>query len=93
MEDPKPPKFAVVAWAPFFDRGKFMHWVTVGRGETVIGKNGKPRTKFYCHSHASGGSIWTRLLPEGETPEGEPDDEQQQPRRPAHSAGHTADDT
>jgi hypothetical protein len=82
MENPKPLKFPVVAWTPFFDRGKFMYWVMTGRGETIIGKDGKPRTKFYHHSHATGGSIWTRVLPEGETPEGLPGDVQE-PSRPA----------
>lgn len=83
MEDQKPLKFSVVAWAPFWDRGKFMYWVQVGRGETIIGKNGKPRTRFHNSSHASGGSVWTHLLPEGETPQGAPDDDEEQPNRPA----------
>lgn len=83
MEDPKSMKFNVVAWAPFFDRGKFMYWTVVGRGGTNIGKDGKPRTKFHNSGHASGGSIHTHLLPEGETPTDAPDDEDEQPNRPA----------
>jgi hypothetical protein len=82
METPKPLKFPVVVWTPFFDRGKFMYWVRVGRGATIIGKDGKPRTEFYNDCHANGGSIWTRVLPEGETPEDLPDDAQEQPSAP-----------
>jgi hypothetical protein len=85
MQDPKPLRFPVVAWSPFFDRGKFMYWVQVGRGVTTIDKTGRPRTKFHNSSHVSGGSIWTHLLPEGETPESLPDNAQEHPNRPTQT--------
>jgi hypothetical protein len=34
--------------------------------------------EFYNGAHVSGGSIWSRLLPEGETPEDQPDEAQEQ---------------
>ena len=73
-----------IAWAPFFERGKFMYWHPVGRGRTKIGKDGRPRTEFYAHAHISGGSIWVRVLPPGEEPDGMPDAEPE-PKRPAQS--------
>ena len=76
-------KIPVVAWAPFFERAKFKYWKNVGRGTTTIGKDGMPRTEFYNDAHVSGGSIWTRVLPEGETPEDQPNDTQDQAKRPA----------
>jgi hypothetical protein len=82
MEDPKPRKIPVIAWAPYFNRGKFMYWKNVGRGTTTIGKDGMPRTKFDNDAHAVGGSSHIRVLPEGETPEDAPGDDEQ-PNRPA----------
>lgn len=85
MNDPKPAKFSVVVWQPFFDRGRFRYWKDVGRGVTIIDKDGKPQTDFYYDAHATGGSIWTRVLPEGQTPQGPPDAdaEAEHPHRPA----------
>ena len=91
MADPLPKKIPVVAWAPFFERAKFRYWKEVGKGTTAIGKDGIPRTEFYNDSHVSGGSIWTRILPEGETPEDQPDEAQHQPKRPAQRAQQDAD--
>ena len=71
-----------VVWAPFFDRGKFMYWKTVGRAKFTISKDGKPRMEFYKDSHVGGGSIWCRILPEGETPKDVPGEGQDQPKRP-----------
>jgi len=90
MDQMKPRKFPVVVWTPFFDRGKFRYWKNVGRGACIIGKDGFPRTEFYNDAHATGGSIWTRVLPEGETPEGQPGDNEEQPQRP--QSGHPSDD-
>ena len=87
MADQTPRKLRVVAWTPFFDRGKFQYWKDVGRGTAIIGKDGLPRTDFYNDAHATGGSIWTRVLPEGEKPEGPPDNEaEDQPQRPGQQA-------
>jgi len=86
MEQAKPRKIAVVAWSPFFDRGRFRYWKDVGRGFVTIGKDGMPRTEFYNDAHATGGSIWTRVLPEGETPQGQPADEEEQPKRSIRDA-------
>jgi hypothetical protein len=72
-----------IVWAPFFERGKFRYWKPVGRARITIGKDGKPRTEFYNDAHVSGGSIWGRILPEGETPEDQPGEAQEQPKRPA----------
>jgi hypothetical protein len=80
MDEPQPRKIRVIAWAPYFNRGKFMYWKNVGGGTTTIGKDGIPRTTFDHDAHAVGGSNHVRLLPEGETPEGPPDDEK--PSRP-----------
>jgi hypothetical protein len=88
MEDPKPRKIPVTAWAPYFDRGKFMYWKNVGRGTSTIGKDGLPRTKFDNDAHACGGSNHVRVLPEGETPEDQPDDEQEQPKRSTRVPEH-----
>jgi hypothetical protein len=85
MEDPKPLKFPVVAWSPFFERAKFRYWKAVGRGTTTIREDGMPQTDFYNDAHVSGGSIWTRILPEGETPKDQPEDAPDQPKRPAQS--------
>jgi len=83
MDQSKPRKIPVAVWAPFFDRGRFRYWKNTGRGATIIDRDGNPRTEFYFDAHVSGGSIWVRILPEGETPEGQPDDLQDQPKRPA----------
>jgi hypothetical protein len=83
MTEPTPRKIPVVAWAPFFERAKFRYWKNVGCGTITIGKDGKPRAEFYSDSHVSGGSIWTRLLPEGEIPEGQPEEANEQPKRPS----------
>jgi hypothetical protein len=80
--DSTPRKIPVVAWAPFFERAKFRYWKDVGRGMTIIDKNGIPRTEFYNDAHVSGGSIWTRILPEGEVPEGQPDETHSAPKPP-----------
>lgn len=82
MAEATPTKIRVIAWAPFFERAKFRYWKAVGKGTATIGKDGMPRTEFYNDSHASGGSIWTRLLPEGETPDDLPGEAQEQPKRP-----------
>jgi hypothetical protein len=82
MSDPALKKIRVVAWAPFFERAKFRYWKDVGRGTATIGRDGIPRTEFYHDAHVSGGSIWTRILPEGETPEDQPEDAKDQPKRP-----------
>jgi len=93
MEDPKPRKIPVVAWAPFFERAKFRYWKEVGKGTVTIGRDGIPRTEFYNDSHVSGGSIWTRILPEGETPEDQPGEAQEQPKRPSsRGQGRCPDD-
>jgi hypothetical protein len=88
MEQTKPRKIPVVVWAPFFDRGRFQYWKDVGRGNTIIDAEGLPYTEFYNDAHATGGSIWTRVLPEGKTPQGLPDDEQEQPKRSTRAAEH-----
>lgn len=72
-----------MVWAPFFERGKFRYWKQVGRSRDIIGKDGKPRPEFFYDAHVSGGSIWGRILPVGEKPEGAPDDAEEQPNRPA----------
>jgi hypothetical protein len=92
MAEPTPIKFRVNAWAPFFERAKFKYWKNVGRGTITIGKDGKPRAEFYHDAHVSGGSIWTRLLPEDETPEDQPDEAQDQPKRPAQGQVDPEDD-
>ncbi len=79
--NPQPRKIPVVAWEPFFERGKFRYWKDVGRGIATIDAEGLPYTEFYNDAHATGGSIWRRVYPEGKTPEGPPD-EQQTPQRP-----------
>jgi hypothetical protein len=84
MEDPKPRKIPVIAWAPYFDRNKFRYWKDVGRGTTTIGKDGLPRTKFDNDAHVSGGSNHVEVLPEGERPEDQPDEADEQPNRPAN---------
>ena len=38
METPKPRKIPVVAWSPFFDRGRFRYWKDVGRGFVSIAR-------------------------------------------------------
>lgn len=81
MDAFKPRKIPVGIWAPFFDRGRFRYWKNIGRGATIIGKDGIPRTEFYFDAHVTGGSIWVRVLPEGEAPQGEPDDAHEQPKR------------
>jgi hypothetical protein len=92
MAEPTPTKYRVIAWAPFFERAKFRYWKDVGRGTITIGKDGQPRVEFYHDAHVSGGSIWTRLLPEGETPEDSPDEAHEQPKRPAQAAADPDDD-
>jgi len=67
--------YPYIAWAPFFERVKFQYWAPTGRGRIRTGKDGNPRVELYSHAHVSGGSIWLRLLPPGEEPEGQPDDE------------------
>jgi hypothetical protein len=87
MADESPLKqlYPYIAWAPFFERGKFQYWAPVGRGRTKIGKDGHPRTELYGHAHISGGSIWLRLLPPGEEPDAPPDQEpEDQPQRSDH---------
>ena len=83
MADDEPPLkqlYPYIAWAPFFERGKFQYWGQVGRGRVKIGKDGHPRTELYSHAHISGGSIWLRLLPPGEEPDDAPADEPQDQR-------------
>ena len=83
MDPSKPRKIPVAVWAPFFDRAKFRYWKNIGRGAVIIGKDGMPRTEFYFDAHVTGGSIWARVLPEGETPEDQPEEAQDQPKTPA----------
>jgi len=92
MAEPAPKKIRVNVWAPFFERAKFRYWKNVGCGTTTIGKDGIPRTEFYNDAHVSGGSIWIRILPEGETPEDQPEEAQEQPKRPAHGRAEPDDD-
>jgi hypothetical protein len=92
MAEPIPKKIPVVAWAPFFERAKFRYWKNVGRGTTTIGNDGIPRTEFYHDSHVSGGSIWERLLPEGEMPEDQPGEAQEHPKRPAQGGSDPQDE-
>lgn len=81
-----------IVWAPFFERAKFRYWKPVGRARIIIGKDGAPRPEFYFDAHVSGGSIWGRILPEGETPEDQPGEPQDQPKRPAQRGQHVADE-
>lgn len=92
MENAKPRKIPVIVWAPFCDRAKFRYWKNIGRGATIIGKDGIPRTEFYFDAHVTGGSIWGRVLPEGEAPEGRPDDADEQPKRPAPPGDDMSDE-
>jgi hypothetical protein len=91
MTEPTPTEVRVIAWSPFFERAKFRYWKNVGLGTITIGKDGKPRAEFYHDAHASGGSIWTRLLPEGETPEDQPGEAQEQPKRPSSASDEDED--
>jgi hypothetical protein len=91
-DDPLFALYPDIVWAPFFERGKFRYWKTVGRAKITIGKDGKQRTEFYKDAHVSGGSIWCRILPEGETPGDAPDEAQEQPKRPAQRAPDPDDD-
>jgi len=77
MADDPPLKqlYPYIAWAPFFERGKFQYWAQVGRGRVKTGKDGHPRIEIFSHAHISGGSIWLRLLPPGEEPDDVPADE------------------
>ena len=91
-DDPLFALYPDIVWAPFFERGKFRYWKTVGRAKITISKDGKQRTEFYKDAHVSGGSIWCRILPEGETPEDQPDEAQEQPKRPAQQAPDPEDE-
>jgi hypothetical protein len=91
-DDPLFKLYPDIVWQPFFERGKFRYWKDVGRARTRIGSDGKPRTEFYHDAHVSGGSIWGRVLPEGETPEDQPDEAEQQPKRPAQRGQQAADE-
>jgi hypothetical protein len=86
-------KLRVVAWAPFFERAKFKYWKNVGRGTVTIGEDGKfEASDFYNDAHVSGGSIWTRLLPEGVTPKDQPDDAPEGPKRPSQPPADDEDE-
>jgi hypothetical protein len=76
--------YSDVVWAPFYQHGKLQYWVEVGRSQTKIGSDGKPRTEFYFDRHAAGGSTWGRMLPPGEKPAA--------PKPQAKRPGQSADD-
>jgi hypothetical protein len=83
-DDPLRQMYPEILWAPYFDRGKFRYWETVGRGRYKIGKDGRPRSELYTDRHISGGSNWFRLLPPGEEPDEQPGTETaEQPKRPS----------
>lgn len=81
MADPPQNVTEVIAWAPFYDRGKFQYWVDTGRGTITIGSDGKPRVQFYNDRHAHGGSKWTHLLPVGEQPTEPVEEKPPEPKR------------
>jgi len=86
-DDPLRQMYPEILWAPYFERGKFRYWETVGRGRSKIGKDGKSRSEFYTDRHISGGSNFFKLLPPGEEPKDDPFEQaNEQPKRPAQRA-------
>lgn len=82
-----------IAWAPFYERGKFLYWVECGRGTIKLRGDGTAAAMLYNDRHASGGSIWTHLLPIGETPDDpKPEAEEEAAKRPGQSANNDEDE-
>jgi hypothetical protein len=79
LEQKKP--MTHVAWAQYYEGGRFREWVEIGRGRIDVDSNGTVTAHVFENRIPRGGSGYTCLMPIGV----KPPDPQPQAKRPAHS--------
>lgn len=76
MLDPKKP-MTHIAWAQYYEAGKFREWVEIGKGRIDVDRDGAITAHVFENRIPRGDSGYTCLIPIGVRP---PDP--QPPRRP-----------